>query len=117
MKNKIFDLIRKEEERQRDTLMMIPSENYTYPEVREAVGSVLMQKYSEGYSGARYYQGNKFVDEIEMLAVERAKKLFNTPHANVQPYSGSPANAAILFTLLNHGDKIMGDRKSTRLNS
>src|SRR3989344_1667837 len=106
--DEIFELIKKEEERQRDTLMMIPSENYTYPEVREAVGSVLMQKYSEGYSGARYYQGNKFVDEIEMLAVERAKKLFNTPHANVQPYSGSPANAAILFTLLNHGDKIMG---------
>src|SRR3989344_8459982 len=105
---KIFELIKKEAERQQNTLMMIPSENYTYPEVREAVGSILMHKYSEGYSCARYYQGNKIVDDIERLAVERAKKLFGTPHANVQPYSGSPANSAVYFALLNHGDTIMG---------
>ncbi len=88
--------------------MMIPSENYTYPEVRVGVGSVLMHKYSEGYPFKRYYQGNKFVDEIETLAIERAKKLFGVPHANVQPYSGSPANAAVYFALLSHGDTIMG---------
>src|SRR3989337_3456489 len=109
MKNKIFDLVRKEEKRQGETLMMIPSENYTYPEVRQAVGSVLMHKYSEGYSGARYYQGNKIIDDIERLAVERAKKLLKVPHANVQPYSGSPANAAVYFALLAPlKDKIMG---------
>src|SRR3972149_10347834 len=99
-KDKILSLIKKEVTRQRDTLMMIPSENYTYPEVREAVGSWLMHKYSEGYPGRRYYQGNKIIDEIENLAIERAKKLFGVPHANVQPYSGSPANSAVYFALL-----------------
>ena len=106
--DKILELIKKEEKRQAETLMMIPSENYTYPEVREAVGSILMHKYSEGYSGARYYQGNKIVDDIERLAVERAKKLFGTPHANVQPYSGSPANSAVYFALVNPGETVMG---------
>lgn len=106
--DEITKLIKKEEKRQAETLMMIPSENYTYPEVREAVGSVLMHKYSEGYSGARYYQGNEFIDDIERLAVERAKNLFGVPHANVQPYSGSPANAEVYFALLNPGDTIMG---------
>lgn len=108
MKDEIFDLIRQEEKRQEETLMLIPSENYTYPEVREAVGSVLMQKYAEGYPGKRYYQGNKINDEIEVLAQERAKKLFGVPHANVQPYSGSPANMAVYFALLEPKDKIMG---------
>jgi len=108
MPDKVFELIKQEEERQKNTLMMIPSENYTYPEVREAVGSVLMHKYSEGYSAKRYYQGNKFIDEIENLATERAKKLLGTPHANVQPYSGSPANAAIYFGLVEPGETIMG---------
>src|SRR3990172_484257 len=108
MKDKIFELIKKEEVRQRDTLMMIPSENYASNEVREAVGSVLMNKYSEGYSGRRYYQGNKIIDEIETLATERAKKLFNVPYANVQPYSGSPANSEVLFALCEPGDTIMG---------
>mgnify|MGYP000393786930 FL=1 len=88
--------------------MLIPSENYTYPEVREAVGSVLMHKYSEGYPGRRYYQGNEFIDQIETSAIESAKKLFGTPHANVQPLSGSPANAAVLVAVANAGDTIMG---------
>lgn len=88
--------------------MMIPSENYTCPEVRQAVGSVLMHKYSEGYPGKRYYQGNKIIDNIENLAIDRAKKLFGVPHANVQPYSGSPANTAVYMGLLEKGDVIMG---------
>jgi glycine hydroxymethyltransferase len=104
----IFSLIQKETERQRETLMMIPSENYAYPEVRNAVGSVLMHKYSEGYPGRRYYQGNDYIDQIETAAVESAKKLFGTPHANVQPLSGSPANSAVLLALANPGDTVMG---------
>jgi len=104
----IDSLISKEEKRQEEVLEMIPSENYASTEVRAALGSVLTNKYSEGYANKRYYQGNKFVDEIEKLAIERAKKLFGTPHANVQPYSGSPANAAVYFALLNPGDTIMG---------
>lgn len=107
-KDKIFELIRLEEERQRNTLMMIPSENYASNEVQKAVGSVLSNKYSEGYPGRRYYQGNKIIDEIENLAIERAKKLFGVPHANVQPYSGSPANSAVLFALTEAGATIMG---------
>ena len=108
MKDKIFELIKKEEVRQRDTLMMIPSENYASKAVREAVGSVLMNKYSEGYSGRRYYQGNKIIDEVETLAIERAKKLYGVPYANVQPYSGSPANSEVLFALCEPGDTITG---------
>ncbi len=104
----ISQKIREESKRQENTLMLIPSENYTYSEVREAVGSVLMHKYSEGYPGKRYYQGNTIVDEIESEAIDQAKKLFGTPHANVQPYSGSPANTAVYFGLLNPGDTIMG---------
>ena len=108
MMDEIFQLIVKEEKRQKETLMLIPSENYTYPEVRAAVGSVLLHKYAEGYPGRRYYQGMEFVDQIESLAIERAKKLFGVPHANVQPYSGSPANSAVYFGLLEPGDTIMG---------
>lgn len=100
MKNKIFELIKLEEIRQRDTLIMIPSENYASKSVMEAVGSVLMNKYSEGYPGRRYYQGNKYIDEIENMAIEKAKKLFDVEHVNVQPYSGSPANSAVLFALM-----------------
>lgn len=106
--NQIIDLIKLEEKRQHDTLMMIPSENYASKVVRGAVGSVLMNKYSEGYPERRYYQGNKIIDEIETLAVEKAKKLFKVPYANVQPYSGSPANSEILFALANPNDTIMG---------
>jgi len=109
----INELIKKEEQRQKDTLMMIPSENYASKAVREAVGSVLMNKYSEGYPYKRYYQGNKIADEIETLTIEKAKKLFKVEHVNVQPYSGSPANSAVLFGLLNSGDKIMGLKLSS----
>jgi len=108
MKDKIFELIKKEEKRQQETLMMIPSENYISGAVRQALGSFLTHKYAEGYPGRRYYQGNKIIDEIENLAIERAKKLFGVPHANVQPYSGSPANMAVLFALVNPGGTIMG---------
>lgn len=104
----IASLITLEEQRQQDTLMMIPSENYALPAVREAVGSVLGNKYSEGYPNRRYYQGNTYIDEIELLAIERAKKVFTVPFANVQPYSGSPANSAIYFALVNPGDTVMG---------
>ena len=111
--NKIQELIKKEEKRQEETLMMIPSENYASKEVREAVGSVLMNKYSEGYSGKRYYQGNEFIDELETFTIEKAKELFGVEHVNVQPYSGSPANSAVLFGLLNPGDTIMGLKLSS----
>lgn len=106
---KIFELIKEEEKRQQDVLEMIPSENYTSKAVMEALGSVFTNKYSEGYPRKRYYQGNKFVDDVESLAIERAKKLFGVPYVNVQPYSGSPANTAVYFALLTpFKDKIMG---------
>lgn len=110
---KIAELIKREQKRQEETLMMIPSENYASPAVRAAVGSVLMNKYSEGYPHKRYYQGNVIVDEIEVLTEELAKKLFKVPFVNVQPYSGSPANAEVLFALINPGDKIMGLKLSS----
>lgn len=108
--NKVFSLIKQEEKRQAETLMMIPSENYASQAVRAAVGSVFSNKYSEGYPRRRYYQGNKVVDELEDFAIEQAKKLFSVPHANVQPYSGSPANSAVLFALAEPGETIMGMR-------
>jgi glycine hydroxymethyltransferase len=104
----IYKLIEAEEKRQRDVLEMIPSENYASKAVREAVGSVLMNKYSEGYPGKRYYEGNQIADQVENLAIERAKKIFNVPYVNVQPYSGSPANSVIYMATLKPGDKIMG---------
>lgn len=104
----IRNLISLEARRQREALEMIPSENYASAAVREALGSVLTNKYSEGYPRKRYYQGNRYIDEIEELAIARAKKLFCVPHANVQPYSGSPANAAVYMALLKPGDTIMG---------
>lgn len=109
----ISDLIDREQKRQEETLMMIPSENYASKDVRASVGSILMNKYSEGYAGRRYYQGNKIIDEIETFAIEKAKELFHVEHVNVQPYSGSPANAEVLFGLLNPGDKIMGLKLSS----
>jgi glycine hydroxymethyltransferase len=110
---KLKDLILLEEKRQEETLTLIPSENYASKAVREAVGSRLSNKYSEGYPGRRYYQGNRIIDEIENLAIEEAKKLFGVPHANVQPYSGSPANAEVFFALLSPGDTIMGMKLSS----
>src|SRR5258706_4875505 len=104
----IAKLIKEEEKRQKDVLEMIPSENYASSAVREAVGSVLMNKYSEGYAGARYYQGNIVADQVERLAIERAKKLFGVPFVNVQAYSGSPANSVIYMATLTPGDTIMG---------
>src|SRR6266516_379487 len=91
----IYDLIKEEEKRQRDVLEMIPSENYTSKAVMEALGSVLTNKYSEGYPKKRYYQGNAVADEVEILAQERVKKVFGVPYVNVQPLSGSPANSAV----------------------
>ena len=104
----IAELIDQEAKRQKDVLEMIPSENYASAAVREAIGSVLTNKYSEGYPHKRYYQGNQFIDEVEDLAIHRAKKLFGVPLVNVQPYSGSPANSAVYFALLYPGDTIMG---------
>ncbi len=104
----VFDAIKNEVARQRNGLEMIPSENFTSISVLEALGSVMTNKYSEGYAGKRYYGGNEYVDVIERLAVERAKKLFAVPHANVQPYSGSPANLAVYLALCKPGDTIMG---------
>lgn len=112
MTDDIFKLIKREEERQEETLMMIPSENYASVAVREAVGSVLANKYAEGYPGKRYYQGNQVIDEIEVLAQERGKRLFGLEHINVQPYSGSPANTAVMFALLEKGDTICGMKLS-----
>ena len=104
----IYKLIKREEKRQAETLMMIPSENIASKAVEEAVGSVLGNKYSEGYSGKRYYQGNEVVDEVESLVIERAKKVYGVAAVNVQPHSGSPANFAVYNALLNPGDTMMG---------
>lgn len=105
---KIYELIEAEKQRRREGLEMIPSENHTSRAVLEALGSILTDKYSEGYPGKRYYGGNQFIDEVEKLAIERAKKAFGVPHANVQPYSGSPANFAVYLATCNIGDTIMG---------
>ena len=104
----IFNLIQKETERQSEGLEMIPSENHTSGAVLEALGSRLTDKYSEGYPGMRYYGGCENVDKVENLARDRAKKLFGADWANVQAHSGSPANLAVYFALLNPGDTIMG---------
>lgn len=104
----IYRLIKEEENRLQNTLEMIPSNNFPSKAVLEALGSIYNYKYSEGYPHKRYYQGQKFADDMEILAQERAKKLFGVPYVNVQPYSGSPANSAIYFALLEPKDKIMG---------
>ena len=106
--SKIYALIKKEIQRQKDGLVLIPSENYASPAVLSCMGTPLSNKYSEGYPQKRYYGGNEFIDEIETLAIERAKKIFKAQHANVQPHSGSQANAAVYLALLNYGDKILG---------
>ncbi|HEY5667114.1 MAG TPA: serine hydroxymethyltransferase [Gammaproteobacteria bacterium] len=104
----IYDLIRQEDRRQVESIRLIASENYTSAAVLEAAGSSLSNKYSEGYPGRRYYEGQEFIDQIETLAIERAKALFGAAHANVQAYSGSPANQAVYLALLEAGDTVMG---------
>lgn len=104
----LYRLIKEEERYQVESVRLIPSENYVSRAVMEATGSVLANKYSEGYPGKRYYEGQRHIDEIETLVQERAKALFGVEHANVQPYSGSPANLAVYMALLQPGDKIMG---------
>ena len=101
-------ILKNEIKRQKTVVELIPSENIVSEAVLEALGSVLTNKYSEGYPHKRYYGGNEFIDQAEDLAIERAKKLFNAEHANVQPYSGSPANMEAYFAVLNFGDKVLG---------
>lgn len=104
----IAALIDKEAKRQASVLRMIPSENYASPAVLAATGSILCNKYSEGYPAKRYYQGQENIDEVETLAISRAKALFGAEHANVQPYSGSPANMAVYLGLLGKGGRVLG---------
>lgn len=104
----VYDAIEGEEHREREGLELIPSENYVSLAVREAMGSVLTNKYAEGYPGKRYYGGQQFTDAIETLAIERAKKLFGAAYANVQPLSGAPANIGLYFALLEPGDTVLG---------
>jgi glycine hydroxymethyltransferase len=104
----VAGLIADEIERQSSTICLIPSENYVSRAVLEAMGSVFTNKYSEGYAGRRYYEGQQIVDQLEPLAVERAKRLFRVEHANVQPYSGSPTNLAIYLAFCEPGDTVMG---------
>lgn len=106
--NKLSAMIHRELERQRTGAEMIPSENFVSLAVLQALGSVLTNKYSEGYPGKRYYGGCEFIDEVESLAIERAKELFGAEHINVQPLSGSPANVAVYFALLQPGDTVLG---------
>jgi glycine hydroxymethyltransferase len=104
----IYAIIENEKRRQAEGIELIPSENYTSEAVMEACGSILTNKYSEGYPGKRYYGGQENIDKIEDLAINRAKELFGAEHVNVQPYSGSPANTAVYFALLEFGDTVMG---------
>lgn len=104
----IYKLVLLEQKRQKDVLEMIPSENYASKAIMEALGTVLTNKYSEGFPGKRYYQGNKVIDDVEKLAQNRAKKLFGVPYVNVQALSGSPANSAVYLAALRNGDKMMG---------
>ena len=104
----VGQLIAEELARQQNGLVMIPSENFASPAVLEAAGTVLTNKYAEGYPGKRYYTGNKVIDKIEQLAIDRCKQLFEAEHANVQPHSGSGANMACYAALMNPGDKILG---------
>jgi glycine hydroxymethyltransferase len=104
----LYALIERQRDYERTTLKLIASENFASEAVMEATGSILTNKYSEGYPGARYYEGNEVVDEVEDLARTRLKRIFGAEHANVQPYSGSPANSAVYRALLKPGDKVMG---------
>ena len=104
----LWQAISAEQGRQEDHIELIASENYTSPRVLQAQGSVLTNKYAEGYPGKRYYGGCEYVDIAEQLAIDRVKKLFGADYANVQPHSGSQANQAVYFALLNPGDTILG---------
>jgi len=104
----VFKALMGEEQREAEGLELIPSENYVSRAVREALGSVLTNKYAEGYPGKRYYGGQEYTDEAETLAIDRAKRLFNCAYANVQPLSGAPANIAVYFALLEPGDTVLG---------
>jgi glycine hydroxymethyltransferase len=104
----VMETIKNETKRQSEELELIASENYVSSTVLEAMGTILTNKYSEGYPGHRYYGGNQIIDDVENIAIERAKKLFDAEHVNVQPLSGSPANAAVYFAFLKPGDKVMG---------
>jgi glycine hydroxymethyltransferase len=104
----IAELVEAEAERQAEKIRLIPSENYVSRAVLEATGTLLTNKYSEGYPGKRYYEGQQIIDQVENLAIERAKSLFCVEHANVQPYSGSPANLAVYLAFLEPGDTVMG---------
>ncbi|RXZ25926.1 serine hydroxymethyltransferase, partial [Fusobacterium necrophorum] len=103
----LFDIIKKEENRQQNNIELIASENFVSKAILEAAGSVLTNKYAEGYPGRRYYGGCKFIDEAEQLAIDRAKQLFGADHANVQPHSGSSANLGVYFALMNPFDKVL----------
>src|SRR2546423_10581917 len=104
----IARLVDDEARRQRDSIRLIASENYASRAVIEATGSVLTNKYSEGYPGRRYYEGQRYIDQVEELAIQRAKQVFGVDHANVQPYSGSVANLAVYLAFAEPGDTIMG---------
>ena len=107
MDEKIFDIIKKEEAKQKEYINLIASENYVSEDILKALGSVLTNKYAEGYSGRRYYSGCEFVDAIEDIAIKRARELFDIDYVNVQPYSGTQANMAVYSSLLSPGDKIL----------
>lgn len=104
----VFDIIKKELDRQRSGIELIASENFTSLQVMQAMGNVMTNKYAEGYPGRRYYGGCEFVDEVEQLAIDRIKQVFNCEYANVQPHSGAQANAAVMLAVLQPGDKILG---------
>src|SRR5579862_2887228 len=103
----VADLIAAEEQREREGLELIPSENYVSRDVLDAMGSIFTNKYSEGYPGRQYYGGQENTDQVEQLAIDRAKKLFKADHANVQPHSGAPANEAVYFAWLDAGDTVL----------
>ena len=107
MDKEIYDIIKKEEKRQSENIELIASENFVSPAVLEAVGSILTNKYAEGYPNARYYGGCHNIDEIEALAITRAKELFGAEHVNVQPHSGSQANMAVYMSVLEVGDTVL----------
>jgi len=108
--NEVYSAMRRELTRQQEGIELIPSENLVSKAVLEAMGSVLTNKYSEGYPGKRYYGGNEFIDVVENFAIDRAKKLFNAEHANVQPHSGSNANMGAYMALVKPGDTILGQK-------